>query len=657
MIIKATRYKPPKSALIDIRDFKGGYNSLIDEARLSSKFATAALNLIQVQDGLWQTRWGRDYYGEAISGESSILGATEYIKEDGTREIVAVGGTTGKIFKSTDGGSWTQIGTQTLTTGHQVYFLQIKHHLYIANGVDDLLRYDGSTIQEYTQLSAPTNVAVTRGSGLTSGSYNAYYQITAVNDVGETTASAEVPITVDKERDSWNVSANEYLDISWDAVTGANRYNVYYSDESGYEVFLATTTTNSYRDDGTAQPNDLLEVPDDNTTAAPKFKTMELSGNRIWATGNPDQPYRVYFSGVGQYLGAFSPWYGGGWVDLEKGGRDTPVSVVHYRTGKGDPIATILCSSPEGLGSIWQISLSAVTVNDVSFSVPLTYKIVGSIGSNAPLSVVKARDDIIFANKRGVFALRNKEQMFQVLATDEISQGIRPDYRSLNQAKLNDIAAYYYDGKVFFSAAEGDSNDMIFILDLERQNWNWKWTFGVRQFFEYTDNDGRTHFFYVPTTGNKLVEISDKYLGDFGQPFYQMYLSPLLGVSKDKTDVFKLKEALVELGRPRGSITFEVLGIASDGAVTTLGTRTISDTVSNSGFSYDLFSDFLLSDSEGTPEVYTQASVKKVIRIRKKIYNLQFKVSANAADTQFTLLGLQAKGTVLPKRAPFNWYN
>jgi len=658
MIIKTRKYKQQKEALITIDKFNGGYNSLVDEARLPSKFATACLNLIQDQDGLWTTRWGRDYYGSAISGESSIIAATEYVKSDGTRELIAVGGTTGKIYKSTDDGdTWSQVGTDTLSTSADVYFVQIKNELYIANGSDNLLRYDGSSLNEYSELSAPSNLSASRGSGLSAGNYTYYYQVTAVNSVGETTASAEASVTVNKEREQWVESDNEYVDLDWDDVSGAERYYVYMSDESGWETFLAETTTSSFRDDGTLVTNGYIEPPDDNTTAAPKFSVMEISGNRIWATGNPNAPYRVYYSGAGVNLGRFSVWYGGGWVDLEKGGRDTPVGVVHYRTGRGDPIITILCSSPEGTGSIWQIELSAVTVNDVSITVPITYKIVGSIGSNAGRSIVKARDNVFFVNKRGVFALRNKEQMFQVLATDELSQPIRPDYRSLNQSKLSDICAYYYDGKVFFSAAEGNDNDIIFIFDLERGNWTWKWDFGVKHFFEYTDSSGRTHFLYVPTTGNRLVEISENFVGDFGEPFNQLYLSPLLPVSKDKTNMLKLREVIVELGRPKGTINFEVLGIGRTGLISTLSSRTIGDTISGSGLSYDLFSDFLFSDSEGTPETFSQASVKKALRIREKVYNLQFKVSANSADTKFTILGLQAKGRLLAKRTPADWLN
>jgi len=657
MRIRTKKYKSPKKALISINTFNGGYNSLVDEARLPSKFATACWNLIQDQDGLWTTRWGRDYYGSAISGEDSIIAATEYVKSDSTRELIAIGGTTGKIYKSTDDGdTWTQIGTDTLSTSHNVFFIQIRNELYIANGHDNLLRYDGTNLNEYSALSVPTNLSLTRGAGLSAGDYTYYYQVTAVNSVGETTPCSEVSITVDTERESWSAT-DEYIDLSWDAVTGADRYYVYISDESGWEVFLGEAVTNSFRDDGSLSPNDYIEPPDDNTTAAPKFSKMELSGNRIWATGNPNAKYRVYFSGTGINLGRFSTWYNGGWVDLEKGGRDVPIGVVHYRTGKGDPIITVLCSSPEGTGSIWQIELTTVTVNDVSIVVPITYKIVGSIGSNAPRSITKARDNVFFANKRGIFALRNKEQMFQVLATDELSQPIRPDYRSLNQSELENLCAYYYDGKVFFSAAVEDENDTIFIFDLERGNWTWKWDFGVKHFFEYTDSDGKTHFLYVPTSGNRLVEINENFTGDFGEPFYQLYLSPLLPVSKDKTDMLKLKEAIIELGRPKGTVTFELLGIGRDGSVSTLATKTITDTVSGSGLSYDLFSDFLFSDSEGTPETFSQAAVRRAISIRERVYNLQFKVSTSSADTQFTLLGLQASGTLLAKRVPASWLN
>ena len=655
MKIATANYSKRQPTIIRVDKFDGGYSSLIDEARMPTKFAVQALNLMQYQNGVWGTRWGFDYYGKEIPGETSIDGATEYIKSNGTRETIAIGGTTGKIYKSQDKGNWTQISATTFTPGKTYDFLQIRSELYICNGTDALSRYNGSTISTYAGLTAISDLSFTLTT-LTTGSKHYYYMVTALNDVGETEGSNEIEVAVNKEREVF--ATGESVNLTWTAVSGAKRYNIYAYDQAGYEVFLGSSTTNSFVDVGTVPWNPFIEVPNDNTTSAPNFTTMEMSGNRIWATGDPDNPYRVYFTGVGQYLGFFSPFYGGGYIDLEKGGRETPVRVVHYRKGNGDSMATVLCSSPDGLGSIWQVDINSNTVDNFTFAIPTAYKIVGSIGSNATFSVVKAKDNIGFANTKGVFFLRNKPQMLNILTTDETSQPIRPDYRSLNQSQIGNLCAYYYEGKIFFSASEGSTNDIIFIYDLERNNWTYKWSRGVKRFFEYTENktgDGRTHFLALPVSGNRLWEISENFEGDFGQPFYQGYLSPLIPVSTDKTNVLKLKESLVELGRPKGTLTYELLGLEAKKGFSTLSSRTITSSVSNSGMSTDFYSDCLMSDTTDAPSSFSQASVKKAIKIRKRVYAIQHKVYSQQANTKFQILYFQTKGRLLNKRTPSAW--
>lgn len=657
MKIRAISSTKKGDTLLKIDKFNGGYSSLLDEARMPNNFAVQSYNLMQFQDGVWGTRWGFNYYGSEITGESSIDGATEYIKADGTKEIIAIGGTTGKIWKSQDGDAWSQVGSTTLTTGLTPGFLQIKSFLYICNGIDNLQRYNGTDLSTYSSLTAPENVAFTR-TVLTTGTNNYYYVITALNDVGETEGSTELVVAVNKKRETW--TATEFITITWDAVDDASRYNIYAYDQSGFEVFLGSSVVNSYIDIGTTVWNPFIETPNDNTTASPKFTNMESSGNRIWATGDPNNKHRVYFTGVGQYLSYFSPFYGGGYIDLEKGGKDTPTAVVHYRTGKGDPVSTVLCSSPEGLGSIWQIEINSSTVDSFTFAVPSAQKVVGSIGANSSLSVVKARDNIGFANKKGIFFLRNKPQMLNVLATDETSQPIRPDYRSLNESNIGKLCSYYYEGKIFFSASEGTSNDVIFIYDLEHNNWTWKWDQGVSSFFEYTENstgDSKSHFLCVPVSGNKLWEISENFEGDFGQPFYQGYISPLLAVSGDKTDVLKTKESIIELGRPKGTVTYEILGLEAKKGFSSLSSRVITSAISNSGVGTDMASDFFASDSNNIPTVFTQATVKKALKVRKRVYAIQHKVYSTSANTKFTILSLQTKGRLLSRRTPSSWMN
>ena len=66
-----------REILIDLKDFSGGYNSLIDEARMPSKFAVQSKNLMMGQDAIWETRWGTSYYGTDFGANPD--GACEYV--------------------------------------------------------------------------------------------------------------------------------------------------------------------------------------------------------------------------------------------------------------------------------------------------------------------------------------------------------------------------------------------------------------------------------------------------------------------------------------------------------------------------------------------------------------------------------------------------
>ncbi len=642
--------------------FKGGTNTIFNEARTPKNSAVESINLIQVQDGLWKTRPGVNYYGEEIPGVGTIDGSTEFEKDDRTREIIAIAG--GKVWKSNNGGTWTELTGATFTAGISPFFIQIKSRLYVSNGLDPLAYYSGgTTLAKYSSIAAPVGLSGTKGSGLAAGSNNNYYRIVAINDVGYTTPSESINVPTDSHRDTWTDVATEYIDLSWTAVENANGYQIYWGEFDGEEVYLGSASANSFRDDGVAQPNEYIETPNDNTTVAPKFRHMEISGQRFWATYDKDNPWRVYWSGTGQYMAYFSPFYGGGYVDIEKGGKNRPVAVVHYRTGKGDPAITVLCSSADGRGAIFQLDISPTTIGDTTFVIPYVYKIVGGIGADSPYSVVKVGDNIFFANKNGFFALRNKDQMFNVLSTDDLSSPIRNKYQNITPSRIKDIAGYFKSPHLFNCVAQGDKNDTTVIFDFERKNWNWAWTIGFRQMFEYTENiiengenvNGKTRLLAVPTSGNRLVEISENYKGDFGQGFYQSYISPLFEVSDDYTDRAKIKHVIFNLGNFQGQVTLEVLGMTADKQVSSLGTRTYESSTGTTGIGDDLFSEFLFSDTNDVPKTFSSSTQKKTVRVGKKIYGIQFRVYSNTPGTTFEILGILAKGFILPGRPPAKW--
>lgn len=665
--MKFPKSKPRKTTNIDIDDFSGGSSSLVEEARMNKKFAVQSNNLMQVQDGLWQTRWGTAYYG--AEHDAAIDGAQEFVKSDGTTELITIAD--GKAWKSTDGGSLTEISGATFTAGEQCYFMQIAGYLYIANGTDSLTRYDGTDLDTYTEIDAPANLTASLvASGLSSGTYTYYAQVTALNGVGETAGSTEASTTVNKNRDSW-VAGTDKVDWSWDSVAGADRYQIYLTDQSGYEVLLGNTDQTNFVDDGTNDLNTYIEVPDDNTTGAPKFISMCVSNNRIWATNESSDMYKVYFSGTGAFIGNFSDFYGGGWINLEKGGRETPVAVKHYQSGTGTGIATVLCKTPDGRGAVWQISITSATVGDTSFSVPSASKVVGSFGTESLLGVVNTPNNLAFPNRKGWFDLGAQKNYYGILRTNEKSQNIRPYWRGLSGAGMGGVCSYYYDAKVFISVpTAGTTNDRIIVWDDERSNWTVDWDFGAKQFLEYTTTGGVTKFLCIPPSGTRLVEISPNILNDFGSAFSQSYVSPLIPVSDNKTDVYSLKHAILELGNPKGAVSFQILGTGKDNTFSTVATATISNFGSNTGMGTDAFGECFFSETRASssggedawaiylldaPSTFTQPSVKKAIKKRAKLYNIQYKVSSTTADTQFTILSLQSEGTLIKRRLPSSW--
>ena len=661
--------KKAKEILIDLKDYSGGYNSLIDEARMPSKFAVESNNMMMGQDAIWQTRWGTTYYGADFGANPD--GASEYVKSDGTTELVTIAN--GKAWKSTDGGTKTEITGATFTAGTQCYFMQISGYLYIANGTDALARYNGTTLATYTEIAAPANLGASRvANGLTSGTYTYYAEVTALNAVGETVGSTEASITVNKNRDTWTAGTDK-LDWYWNTVATATRYQLYLSDEAGYETLLASIEAGvtNFVDDGTNDLNPYVEPPEQNTTGAPKFISMCISNNRIWATNDDNDKYKVYFSGTGQYVGNFSDFYGGGWINLEKGGREMPIVVKHYQSGAGEGRATVLCKTPDGSGAIWQLQIATATVGDTSFSVPSATKVVGSVGTESVLGVVATGNDIAFPNRRGWFSLGPEKNFYGILRTSERSSNIRPDWRNLWGDKVSTIASYFYDAKIFISVpSSSNGNDKTFVYDTERGVWIVDWSFGAKQFFEYTDTDGRSHLLYIPLSGNKLIELTGKTLNDLGTAFNQSYISPLLPVADDKTYIMKLREAIVTLGRPRGSVNFQIMGIGKDNNFASIATKTITSFGSNTGVGTDAPGEFYATSTNASvkevsdvwtiyltdsPSSYQQAFTRAAIKKNAQIYAIQFKVYSTTADTSFSILNIQAKGLLLKKRMPSSW--
>lgn len=628
---------------IQIDRFNGGSNVLLSETRLKENEAKEATNLMLVEDGIWKKRWGSESYGATFTNRPD--GFFEYRTTAGARELITVAD--GKVYKNDPSDdSKIEITGATFTQGYPAYFLQINDLLYIGNSYDDLAVYNGTSLSTYTGLDTPENVSVSR-TGLSTGSYTYYVRVTASNEIGETIGSTEFSFTTSLSRDNWDDS--NYISLNWDDVSNADFYTVYLSDTSGYEVKLDDSQISTYVDKGVAELNEFIEVPDDDTTTGPKIGPMWISGNRIWGTGDPDNVNRVYFTGTGANLGNFSPAYGGGWVDLERGGKSTATTGIDFQ-GQ----ATIFCKTDDGKGTIWEISLDTITLAGTDIIVPSPTKIIHNVGTQAPRGVVHVENDVMMLNTNGVNAYGNEPGVLDVLRANDLTQKVRPYWQGLDEASLDKCCAYYAQGKVLFSVpqASGYPNRTL-IYDRERMAWIKDWSIGVSQWGEFTDSTGSTKLLGIGATS--LLEFSENYQGDSGSAFTWKYISPRLPMNDDWIQFAKIKRAYIKLRDTVGSISFTVLGTQKTQSFSSLATATITPEVSQSGIGWDLMGSYQIGDSEGVPTTFAQESLIRYVNINKLLRDIQFEVSGDSLQDTAILTGLKADGFAIRTASPSDW--
>lgn len=644
-----------------IKRFDRGSGSNLSQSQTDTRFAESTLNMLQVKEGVWRTRPGSGVYGAAIPGIDKIETACQYVPLSGNRQIIAIAkvGSYSYLYKSTDDGlTWTQVSPSiTFTPGKYYQFIQFQFNLYIVNSTEKFTYYDGTSLTRYT-LVTPPGVPTLALTTLTSGSYTNVYAVLAVNSVGRTTIGTTASTTTNKHRDNW--SGTENCKLTYATVAGATAYMLFWGDSSGTLRYIGGSTVGEFTDYGQTQNpvNEAIEPPITNDTDGPVFKRLELSGNRLWGLGTDNL---VYWAGVGSYYSSFSPFYGGGWTEVGKGTEYTPVDLVHYRSGKGDPILTVLCGSPNGDGTTYQIDLQSTVVGSTSITYPVVYQIVGSNGSNCPQGNMKVGDDVLIPNKKGIYALRNKQQMFNVLSTENIIQTVRDRWNAMNHAHMDKVYGYFSDpyGYITFAAGSSEDNDTTIIYNKELNNWSSYWTFGFRAMFEYSDNSTlqNTKHLVVPTDSTALVELSENYKSsDSGVAFTQYYVSPAVKISEqDYTLKGKPKQAVTEIGDFQGTITYEFLAETQSKPITPIKSKTKSAIDTLFEVLDDPFSDFMYSDSNTTTGQIVRPTTKIKLNLGKKIYTYQHKISATDGDTIFEILGFQVKGNNQPARAPSGW--
>lgn len=597
-----------------------GENELVSSYKVKPEEVAQLVDCQLTEDGSIQfPRDGQAYYG-GTSG-SKVTGVFSYYKSDGTKELIRMSGTT---LQKKNGDSWTNITGKTYTTTLDTNGVMAYDRLYLVNGIDALSYYDGSVIQTFTAISAPTGPSVSRTGGSV-GSYTFSYKVTAVTNIGETLPTAAATATANQA----TLDTSVYMTFSWTAATNAVGYNVYgRKDGSWYFMkYIEGNSSTSYADKGTDTPNELFTPPDSNSTGGPVGTQIELYKDSLFIIGDPSNPSRLYYSGGGDKINDFSVTNGGGFVDINKNDGQKGTGLKVFKN-------TILVFKED---SIYQFSFATT-------GSPQVVQVTPAVGCVSGRSIVAVENDIFFAHLRGIFSIGNEQGFaIDVLRSNEISQKERPTWRSIAPDRYDSISAVYATKNnvnliIFSYTPTGSSyNSKAIVYDRERLGW-YKWNnIQANSWTNYIDSSGDLHVLYGDDNSGYVKEVltgSD----DFGTPIsgYAYLRSESF---EDPTVYKKLKDVSVVLRNPVGSAN---MSIVADGMSTVYQTNinTISPSIN---FGHYVWSEFLFGESYGTGSVTTSDEVvlrtKRNINSVAKMFQLRFDNGSSGAS--FVLMGVK----------------
>ena len=651
--------KFPSPVYLTFASFRRGVITLINETKLPKNAAKEMKNLYLVEDGQPSVRPGVDWFGSAVPNGEAIQGYDYF--DDGDIHLVAVAA--GVVYRSLDDGvTWTQCTGGTMATTGTVEMNQNGSKLYITQAGQNILRYNGTTTLEvYTALTTPSapTIAATPAGGT---AYTYYYKVAAVNTVGFSLASSATSISHNVPRSAWD-SATNYVTLTLPAYQATQtRYDIYFSEDNINFYYLSSQSTPNlaWKDDGTAQVVPSTLAPTGNTTQGPKVARLRNVGVRQYGVGDPDNRYRIWFTGAGNSSGSFSSAYDGGYIDWQPGGKYFPIDVEDYRSGKGDPIATVWCDSADGQGCILQMSLESLTIGDVTITLPSIYQLPGSRGTPAPNSVINVLNDYFFYNSLGIYNLGSRAQFLNILSTDEASANIRPNFRLVNRTAESGIATAYHEANVYFSLPIGSTtNNQTMIYNTEMRAWMPEaFDIGFSKFLRYTDQSKSQHLLALRPGDNRLSEISTGIQGDYGVGFDTSFTTGLIQTTQNRWEFLFVEEGQLDFSNPQSRIYVELVG--SDRAQGLHPIKTVlldaSSTVTNHGWDISNWDVLEWDDVSVVPETFSESSAKRYFTIQRELNSVQWHVYSNdSADIRYVLRSLQTWGTPTEAGHPPSW--
>jgi hypothetical protein len=529
-------------------------------------------------------------------------------------------------------------------------FCQSKGKVYIYNDVDKLSYINLATeaIVTYTALTTPTTPTVTK-TGMAGTTFRHYYRISANNAVGESIASVAGSTTSGKLRDSW-IENTDYMTVSWTAVTDATSYTIYYgtSDTTTKELYTVDgNATVSFNDYGTLAVNPFKLAPEGNSTDGftPTWLYNDSRNSQIFGIATDN---KLYYSAAG--TGDFSPYDGGGWVEINADG-DTQLNFVDgFRNGKGDPVITVSARGAAGKGKLFHLTFDDLTVGDQIITFPSVYEANGQSGTYAPRATVKARDSLYYFTGQDVRSTGTSQNIVNILTTATISQVLEPDLDLITLDALDQACGVEYKDRLYFALPVGsDSNNEIWYLDLSRKNaWVLRWPVAAKDLWLYEDSDGITHF--CALVDDVILEFKrggTQTHQDDGTAWRSRLAFESLVWDEDGITLGKVRNMYIKLLQPKGTFTANATGLTRTGISQSSGSDSYTVSTSFTGIGqWDYSGDYMYGDDPGVVNTFGKSVAVLQIKPKGQLNQLAWEIVSETIGSDCIVSAVNTRGTV-----------
>jgi len=636
------KYVPPKPKIVDWSTWRKGLNLLLRENEIDGAEMTTSTNLLLVGSGIPTKRWGSaNYFLAGATGTSRFVLP---IKDtDDSIQVLSL--TDWGLLTKKNGASYTILTGASWPSGYNIEGVQLGGNVYLFSESREMVRYDFSTLTGFPTIAAPTGALASNLSGAT-GTTQWSWRITAIGrSGGETLGSTAISLASLPE----DLKRTLIL-VKWTTTSAASGdllgYNVY-RGSPGNETWVGGTgpDASSWLDFGLPPSDPFRTVPLAEMTGGLKGKYVIRFQDRLIVAGVPGYPTRVFISGRWPYQERFDWYAGGGYIEIEP---DSGQNV----TGLGIHQEKLVITKEN---SIWQLLLNTVQYGVYVILDPQYKLLTASQGCSSHRSIVPVENDLMFANRKGIYILRYEPQLLTVLNANEISAKVRPFFEGLTDADLTSCAALYVDKKYILSFP---SSKKTIVFDRERLSFMGPWLtpYGITHWAKYIDSTGTEKWIAADKDDNYISEFSKTLIDDKGTVINTVFKSKKEDMG-DWTILKTLNEIYLNFRGIVGSISINIYIEQRDGKVVVARSFAIpgSGAQGTSGFGTDQFglSKFGMSNNTATTQT-GETPKKRFIYKTARTYQVEVRTTSNTDN--YELLGVLASGISQDRgNTPSHW--